>query len=92
MKGKTQRESNNSNKSFMNKNKNKDKINLSKSKALRNENKINKIKKPDNYSIKPETDYEFNWLSYEDALKFDKRSSGEYYCSLIRIKQLPYVT
>ena len=38
--------------------------------------------------IKPDTDYEFNWLSYDEATKFDKRSNCEYYGSLIRSKQL----
>lgn len=36
----------------------------------------------------PETDYELNWLSYKDALKFDKRGFCGYYCSLIKTKQL----
>ena len=35
-----------------------------------------------------ENDYEMNWLSYNDALKYDKRSWCEYYCSLIKNKQL----
>ena len=38
--------------------------------------------------IKPDTDYEYNWLSYDNALRCDKRSYCEYYCSLIRSKQL----
>ena len=38
--------------------------------------------------LKPETDYELNWLSYNEAIKFDKRSNCEYYCSLIKSKQL----
>ena len=38
--------------------------------------------------MKPETDYEYNWLSYEEALIFDKRTNCEYYCSLLRSKQL----
>ena len=38
--------------------------------------------------IKPDTDYEFNWLSYEDALKYDKRTKCDYYSSLLRSKQL----
>ena len=38
--------------------------------------------------IKPDTDYEFNCLSYENALKFDNRTNCEYYCSLIKSKQL----
>ena len=29
-----------------------------------------------------------NWLSYEETLKYDKRSSCEYYTSLLRVKQL----
>ena len=39
-------------------------------------------------NIKPDTDYEINWLSYEEALKYDKRNNCEYYCSLIKSKQL----
>ena len=42
--------------------------------------------------VKPDTDYEFNWLSYKEALKYDKRESSEYYCSLIRSKQLFFFT
>ena len=38
--------------------------------------------------LKPDTDYELNWLTYEDALKYDKRDCCSYYCSLIRSKQL----
>ena len=37
---------------------------------------------------KPDTDYEFNWLSYEEALKFDKRENCDYYSSLLQNKQL----
>ena len=40
------------------------------------------------YNIKPDTDYEFNWLVYEDAMKFDKRESCDYYGSLLKQKQL----
>ena len=36
----------------------------------------------------PDTDYELNWLSYTDALKYDKRTFGKYYCSLIKSKQI----
>ena len=51
-----------------------------------NNSKINEILKiPE---LKPETDYELNWLSYDEAIKFDKRSNCEYYCSLIKSKQL----
>ena len=50
---------------------------------------INEVQKfPRAPKYKPDTDYEYNWLSYEDALKFDKRESCEYYCSLLRNKQL----
>ena len=35
-----------------------------------------------------ENDYEMNSLSYLEALKYDKRSCCEYYCSLIKNKQL----
>ena len=38
--------------------------------------------------IPKQTDYELNWLSYNDALKYDRRKMGEYYCSLIKSKQL----
>ena len=48
--------------------------------------KNNKNKNPLN--VKPDTDYELNWLSYEEALKYDKRKNCEYYCSLIKSKQL----
>ena len=37
---------------------------------------------------KPENDYELNWLSYEEALKYDKRTNCDYYGSLIKNKQL----
>ena len=50
------------------------------------DNKINE--KQENNNNKPETDYEFNWLSYEEALRYDKRSSCEYYGSLLKSKQL----
>ena len=42
----------------------------------------------DNIIINDFNDYELNSLSYEDALKFDKRTYLEYYLSLIRTKQL----
>ena len=45
----------------------------------------NKIKEK---IIKPDTDYELNWLLYEEALKFDKRENCDYYFSLIKSKQL----
>ena len=37
---------------------------------------------------KPDTDYEMNWLSYKEALIFDKRANCEYYGSLLKSKQL----
>ena len=39
-------------------------------------------------SVKPDTDYELNWLSYEEAMRYDKRNNCDYYCSLIKNKQL----
>ena len=36
----------------------------------------------------PETDYELNWASYEEALKFDKRGFCGYYCSIVKSKNL----
>ena len=53
-----------------------------------NISRIENSKNPGNHNIKPDTDYEFNWLPYEDALKQDKRTGCEYYGSLIRSKQL----
>ena len=41
-----------------------------------------------NSKLKPDTDYELNWLSYEEALIYDKRTFCDYYGSLIRSKQL----
>ena len=41
-----------------------------------------------NQNFKPDTDYELNWLIYEHAIKFDKRTYCDYYCSLIKSKQL----
>ena len=35
-----------------------------------------------------ENDYEINMISFETALKCDKRTFGDYYCSLIKNKQL----
>ena len=51
-------------------------------------NKNKNIKNSTNKALKPDTDYEYNWLSYKDATKFDKRASCEYYLSLIQNKQL----
>ena len=85
----------NSAKTLPNKNKNKSKKKASKfkpdksnnlSNIISNKNKPNK--QPYMKSFKPDTDYELNWLSYEDAIKYDKRSSCEYYGSLIKNKQL----
>ena len=37
---------------------------------------------------KPDTDYELNWLSYEEAIRFDKRENCDYYGALIKSKQI----
>ena len=44
--------------------------------------------KKDVINFKPDTNYELNWLSYEVALKFDKRENCDYYGALIKSKQL----
>ena len=44
---------------------------------------------PDN-SIKFDNDYELNNLSFIIAIKYDKRVFCEYYCSLIKMKQIIY--
>jgi len=62
--------------------------NGSKNKSTLFENKIKNNKNPETKNIKPDTDYEYNWLSYKEAIKYDKRTSCEYYGSLIRTKQL----
>ena len=48
----------------------------------------NKINITNNQNNKPDTDYEYNWLTYKEALRFDKRSNCEYYGSLLKSKQL----
>ena len=80
--------SNNTNNFFLNNNNNKTVKKKSTKRALPIKENNNKIKIPEINNIKPDTDYELNWLSYPEALKYDKRSSCEYYCSLIRTKQL----
>ena len=52
------------------------------------QNKINENKESKKSEVKPDTDYELNWLSYEEAHKYDKRSNCEYYGALIKSKQL----
>ena len=66
---------------------------------ITNNNKSNSIfsrkinqKKQENPSLKPDTDYEYKWLSYTVALRYDKRESCEYYCSLIKSKQIFFFT
>ena len=89
----------NSVKTLPNKNKNKSKKKASKFKPDKSNNISNVISniisnknKPNKQSymksFKPDTDYELNWLSYEDAIRYDKRASCEYYGSLIKNKQL----
>ena len=55
---------------------------------INNNQKNNKNKKENLDMLKPDTDYELNWLSYKDAIKYDKRSNCEYYSALLRSKQL----
>ena len=62
-------------------NKNNNKIKGKKEKNLKN--KVNQI----NYNY---NDYELNLITYEKALKYDKRSLGTYYCGLIKSKH-PFI-
>ena len=55
---------------------------------IKSNNKNNK----DKNDFHADTDYELNWLSYKDALKQDKRANCDYYCSLIKSKQLFFFT
>ena len=50
--------------------------------------KISNNDKSEYSDNKPETDYEFNWLNYKEALRFDTRTKCKYYCSLVGSKQL----
>ena len=79
--------SNTTDNKLLNKKKNK-KNNILPANSLQNKNNKKLDAKTINNNNKPDTDYEFNWLSYEKALIYDKRSSCDYYCSLIGSKQL----
>ena len=72
-----------SKKDFLNRKQEKNKSNLITS-IIQNKNETDKTNK----NLKPDTDYELNWLHYEEAIKYDKRTNCEYYCSLIASKQL----
>ena len=52
------------------------------------QNKTKRAKDDKNKNVKPDTDYELNWLSYQEAITYDKRANCEYYGSLIKSKQL----
>ena len=59
------------------------------SKFIGNKNTDSKlILKDKYYDIDSENDYELNTLPYIVALKYDKRTYCDYYCSLIKNKQL----
>ena len=55
------------------------------------ENNITQILQNESYQntnsyeqkLEPDTDYELNWLTYEEALKYDKRTNCDYYGSLL---------
>ncbi len=88
---------NNSRKKFINNNKNKKGNNNSRlnsrnnSSLFPNQNNNKKItynKKPATSTFKPDTDYEYNWLTYKQAIAYDKRSGCTYYGSLLKNKQL----
>ena len=56
------------------------------SKTYNKKSNKNKYKKIIYYS-----DYEFNGLSYAEALKIDKRTYPQYYFSVLRMKYLPFL-
>ena len=78
--------SSNSKNILMNKN---NKTSRKKISVLTRSNKEDKNKAYKDF-IKSTNDYELNNLSFEMALLYDKRSFCEYYCSLIRTKQLVF--
>ena len=51
-------------------------------------NNSNNRKKQYTFKNNPDTDYEFNWLKYKEAIIYDKRSNCDYYGELIKSKQL----
>jgi NADH:ubiquinone oxidoreductase subunit 3 (subunit A) len=53
-----------------------------------NKNQNNKTKIIKNKKIPKLNDYELNNLSYNEALNYDKRTACDYYCALIKNKQL----
>ena len=59
-----------------------------------NKNSKNKKNKssPNDNKPDPENDYELNTLSYQNALKYEKRTCCEYYFSLIKNKQIIFFT
>jgi len=66
---------------------NNDKKKNKKNKLMFNKNNQNNEKI--SYNVKNiDNDYELNNLEYKDALKYDKRTCCDYYCSLIKNKQL----
>ena len=80
---------NQSNKTFLKKNKNKKNNHLKNKKNYPNKStkKPNKVQN-NNQKKKRFNDYELNWLEYKEAIQYDKRTCGDYYCSLIKNKQL----
>ena len=76
----------NSGKIPMNKGIIKNNFSINNSTLFRNKTKNTKTK--ENQQLKPDTDYEYNWLEYEEAIKYDKRTNCDYYGSLIKNKQL----
>ena len=52
------------------------------------QNKTRNKKEIENSNFKPDTDYENNWLLYLEAIKYYKRTSCDYYGSLLKSKQL----
>ena len=57
---------------------------------MNKKNFIDMLTSPPDNSIKFDNDYELNNLSFILAIKYDKRVFCEYYCSLIKMKQISY--
>ena len=78
----------------LNSNSNLDKIKIDENKKnmFSSQHNIHKHNNINNNIILDYNDYELNRLSYEDALKFDKRTFFQYYFSLIKIKKLLFFT
>ena len=70
-----------------NKRNNNNNIKNKKNNLTKTNTKPNKVQNI-NQKKKRFNDYELNWLKYNEAIQYDKRTCSDYYCSLIKNKQL----